>query len=460
VISLIVTENLTQTEGGKSMKESKLMLMAVLAILVVFTTGQAMAEPVEIRWWHAMRSARGEVVKTMVKAFNDSQNQYRVVETNKGNYDETVNAGIAAIRAKKHPHMLQSFEVGTQTMMLSGAIYPVYQLMKDYGYKVDWTDYLQPVLSYYMDADGNLMSMPFNSSTPVMYYNVDLFKKAGLAPLSKDKAVTWEELGGMLKKIVGSGVPGGMVTAWQSWTQIENYSAIHNIAFASKNNGYQGLDCELLINNDKVINHITRLKKWMGDKRFFYGGQKYQGPKAEFIGQNAAVYIDSISGIAKLKKAVKNFTWDVAPLPVEAWMTQPQNSIIGGASNWVLKGHSKKEYEAVAAFLEFLAGPDMQEYWHKETGYFPITKSAYRSLKTKGYYDEQPYQEVGIKQMTRRDPTVISRGLRLGYFIQIRNIINEELELVWNDTKSPKAGLDNAVKRSNEQLRQFEKIYK
>ena len=438
----------------------KLTLWTVLMILAVFTAGQAIAKPVEIHWWHAMRSARGEVCNTMIKQFNESQDKYVVVGTNKGNYDETVNAGVAAIRAKKQPHILQSFEVGTQTMMLSGAIYPVYELMADAGYKIDWDDYLQPVLSYYMNADGNLMSMPFNSSTPVMYYNVDLFKKAGLEPLSKEKPVTWDELGDMLKKIVGAGVPGGMVTAWQSWTQIENYSAIHNIPFATKANGYEGLDCELTINNDKVVNHIARLKGWMGDKRFFYGGQKYQGPKAEFLAQNAAVYIDSISGIAKLKKAVKDFTWDVAPLPVESWMKEPQNTIIGGASNWVLKGHSKKEYEGVAAFLAFLATNEMQEYWHKETGYFPITQSAYRSLKAKGYYDEQPYQEVGIKQMTRRIPTKISRGLRLGYFIQIRNIINEELELVWNDSKSPQEAMDSAVARSNKKLREFEKTYK
>jgi len=441
------------------MKSRNLVLLIVLVLLVVFTAGEVMAKRVEIHWWHAMRSARGKVVDTMIKAFNDSQDKYTVIGTNKGNYDETVNAGVAAIRAGKQPHILQSFEVGTQTMMLSGAIYPVYKLMADMGYDINWKDYLQPVLSYYMDANGNLVSMPFNSSTPVMYYNVDLFKKAGLAPLDKEKPVTWDELGQMLEKIVKSGVPGGMVTAWQSWTQIENYSAIHNIPFASKANGYEGLDCELLINNDKVVNHIARLKSWMKDKRFFYGGQKYQGPKAEFIAQNAAVYIDSISGIAKLKAAVKDFKWDVAPLPVESWMKKPQNSIIGGASNWVLKGHSKEEYAGVAAFLKFLANNDMQIYWHKETGYFPITLTAYQELKNQGYYEEYPYQEVGIKQMTRRDPTKISRGLRLGYFIQIRNVINEELELVWNDTKTPQEAMDSAVKRSNELLRSFEKTY-
>jgi sn-glycerol 3-phosphate transport system substrate-binding protein len=423
-------------------------------------TASAFAKPTEIHWWHAMRGARGEVVQAIVDSFNNSQSDYRVIATYKGAYDEVVNAGVAAVRAGKQPHILQSFEVGTQTMMLSGAIYPVYELMADKGYKVDWSQYLQPVLSYYMNADGNLMSMPFNSSTPVMYYNVDLFKKAGIPTLSKDQPITWDELGEITGKLVKSGVEGGLVTAWQSWTQVENYSAIHNLPFASKANGYEGLDTELQINNDKVVNHIARLKSWMGDKRFYYGGQKYQGPKSEFIAQNAGVYIDSISGIAKLKKAVKDFTWDVAPLPVESWMKEPQNSIIGGASLWIFKGLPKKDYAGVAAFLNHLAGSESQILWHKETGYFPITLTAYNQLKAEGYYDANPLQEVGIKQLTRKDPTKISRGLRLGYFIQIRNIINEELELVWNGSKTPQQALDSAVARSNQKLREFEKTYK
>lgn len=432
----------------------------IMAIMMLISfAGSAFAKPIEIQWWHAMRGARGEVVQKIVDSFNSSQSDYRVVATYKGAYDEVVNAGVAAVRAGKQPHILQSFEVGTQTMMLSGAIYPVYQLMADKGYKIDWSQYLQPVLSYYMNADGHLMSMPFNSSTPVMYYNVDLFKKAGIPMLSKDQPITWDELGEITGKLVKSGVEGGLVTAWQSWTQVENYSAIHNIPFASRSNGYEGLDTELMINNEKVINHIARLKSWMADKRFYYGGQKYQGPKSEFIAQNAGVYIDSISGIAKLKTAVKDFTWDVAPLPVESWMTEPQNSIIGGASLWVFKGLPKKDYAGVAAFLEHLAGSESQILWHKETGYFPITLAAYEQLKSDGYYDKNPLQEVGIKQLTRRNPTKISRGLRLGYFIQIRNIINEELELVWNDSKTPKEAMDSAAARSNLKLREFERTY-
>jgi len=442
------------------MSKSRCFWLVITITMFISFAGSAFAKPIEIHWWHAMRGARGEVVQNIVDGFNNSQSEYKVIPTYKGAYDEVVNAGVAAVRAHKQPHILQSFEVGTQTMMLSGAIYPVYKLMADNGYKIDWSQYLQPVLSYYMNADGNLMSMPFNSSTPVMYYNVDLFKKAGIPMLSKTEPITWDQMGEITAKLVKSGVKGGLVTAWQSWTQIENYSAIHNIPFASKANGYEGLDTKLLINNDKVVNHIARLKSWMADKRFYYGGQKYQGPKSEFIAQNAGLYIDSISGIAKLKKAVHDFQWDVAPLPVESWMKEPQNSIIGGASLWVFKGLPKEDYAGVAAFLKYLAGNQPQIYWHKETGYFPITLTAYEQLKSEGYYKENPLQEVGIKQLTRRAPTKISRGLRLGYFIQIRNIINEELELVWSGKKTAQEALDNAVARSNVKLREFERIYK
>ena len=440
-----------------TMRRFRLVGLALLA--VVFLSGQVWAKPIEIQWWHAMRGARGETLKKIVDAFNASQKDFVVVETNKGNYDEVVNAGVAAYRAKKQPHLLQSFEVGTQTMMLSGAIYPVYKLMADEGYKIDWSGYLQPVLSYYVDANNNLLSMPFNSSTPAMYYNKDLFQKAGIPFPSKTEPLTWDQMAEITGKLVASGVETGMVTTWQSWIQVENYSAIHDIPFATKANGYEGLDCELKINNPQVVHHLARLKSWMADNRFSYGGQKYQGPQAAFLAQGAAIMMESISGIGNVKKNAK-FAWDLAPLPVEASMKNPQNSIIGGASLWVMKGHPKAEYKGVAAFLNFLAQNDMQKLWHMETGYLPITKKAYESLKAEGYFKENPYQEVGITQLTRRDPTKNSRGLRLGYFIQIRNIINEEMELIWNGSKTPQQAMDDAVKRSNEKLREFEKTYK
>ena len=433
-------------------------LFSLMAAMVLFA-GQAMAEPVTIEWWHAMRGARGETLDKMVKAFNDSQQEYKVVATNKGDYGEVVNAGVAAYRAKKHPHILQSFEVGTMTMMLSGAIYPVYQLMADEGFKIDWSGYLQAVLSYYVDENNNLLSMPFNSSTPVMFYNVDLFKKAGLEMPSKTTPLTWDQMDEITKKLVAAGAKKGMVTTWQSWIQIENYSAMHDLPFATKANGYEGLDTEMAINNPKVIKHLERLKGWMADNRFSYEGREYQGANSTFVAGDAAILMESVSGIGNVQKNAK-FAWDIAPLPVEADMKNPQNSIIGGASLWVMKGHPKKDYKGVAAFLNFLAQPDMQKLWHKETGYFPITIKAYEELKAEGFFDKIPYQEVGIKQLNRTKPNKNSRGIRLGYFVQIRNILDEEMELIWNGKKTPAQAIADASARSNEKLREFEKTNK
>lgn len=433
-------------------------IFAVIAA-VVLLAGQAFAEPITIEWWHAMRGARGETLDKMVKMFNESQQEYKVVATNKGDYGEVVNAGVAAYRAKKHPHILQAFEVGTMTMMLSGAIYPVHKLMADQGYNIDWSSYLQAVLSYYVDEKNNLLSMPFNSSTAVMYYNVDLFKKAGLELPSKTTPLTWDQMDEITKKLMAAGAKKGMVTTWQSWIQIENYSAIHDIPFASKANGYEGLDTELTINNPKVVKHLERLKSWMADNRFSYEGREYQGANSTFVAGDAAILMESVSGIGNVQKNAK-FAWDIAPLPVEADMKQPQNSIIGGASLWVMQGHPKEHYKGVAAFLNFLAQNDMQELWHIETGYFPITVTAYESLKAKGFFKEKPYQEVGISQLNRTVPTKNSRGIRLGYFVQIRNILDEEMELIWNGQKTPAQAMADAVARGNEKLREFEKTNK
>ena len=330
------------------MKLRQFTVVLALGILTLFLASDLMANPIEIQFWHAQRGPREETLNKIVDAYNKSQTKFKVVASHKGSYDETMNAGIAAFRSNKQPHLLQVYEVGTQTMMLSNAIYPVFNLMKDTGHKIDWKSYLQPVLSYYVSSKGELQSMPFNSSTPIMYYNKDLFKKAGLTGPPR----TWDEMGEYTKKLVASGTEYGMTVAWQTWVMIENYSAIHDIPLATKANGFDGLDTELTINNPMVIKHMERLKTWLDDKRFTYEEREYKGPEAAFISGKCAILMDSISAIGALKKNIK-FDWDAAPLPVEASMKNPQNSIIGGASLWVLKGHPKAEYQGVADFLAF-----------------------------------------------------------------------------------------------------------
>ncbi|MEC8900727.1 MAG: extracellular solute-binding protein, partial [Pseudomonadota bacterium] len=182
----------------------------------------------EVTWWHAMGGQLGEILEGMTEEFNASQDEYRVTPSYRGNYTETMTGAIAAFRAGEQPHILQVFEVGTGTMMnADGAIYPVYELMEAHGRAFDREAFLPAVVGYYTDTNGNMLSFPFNSSTPIMYYNRDAFEEAGLDP--EQPPQTWEELAEYATQITESGAANcGFTTSWPSWVMLENFSAMHN----------------------------------------------------------------------------------------------------------------------------------------------------------------------------------------------------------------------------------------
>jgi sn-glycerol 3-phosphate transport system substrate-binding protein len=427
--------------------------------LIGVAAGAFLATPAfaqtEIQWWHAMGGELGQKVDAIAAGFNATQKDYKIVPVYKGNYTETMTGAIAAFRAKQHPHIVQVFEVGTATMMAAkGAIYPVYQLMKDQNLPFDPKDYLSAVTGYYSDSAGNMLSMPFNSSTPVMYYNKTQFKKAGLDPESPPK--TWPELEAAAKKLQASGVKCGLTTGWQSWIQIENFSAWHNVPIATRSNGFDGLDTVFEINSPLHVRHIGKLAEWQKTKIFDYGGRRSDmAPK--FYTQECAMYMNSSGALAGVRANAKDFEVGVGMLPY--WpdvKDAPQNSIIGGATLWVLAGHPKETYKGVGQFFNYLSRAEVQAKWHQETGYLPITTAAYELSKKQGYYAKNPGTDVSVKQITLKPPTANSKGLRFGNFVQIRDIFNEELESVWAGKKTAKEALDTMVSRGNELLRRFE----
>lgn len=425
-------------------------LVAAAALLGASSVSHAATE---ISWWHAMNGKLGEKVEEIAAKFNASQSEYKIVPVYKGNYTETMTAAIAAFRAKQQPDIVQVFEVGTATMMAAeGAVYPVYKLMEDAGEPFDQSAYLQPVIGYYTDTDGKMLSMPFNSSTPVLYYNKDLFKKAGLTDAPK----TWPEVGEYAAKLQASGVKCGFTTGWQSWVQLENFSAWHNVPFATKANGFGGLDTELAINSPLHVKHIGQLAEWQKSKIFDYGGRRSDSAPKFYAGE-CAMYMNSSASRAGIIDNMKGVDVGVAQLPYWPDVAgAPQNSIIGGATLWVLQGHPSEEYKGVAKFFTFLSSAEVQADWHQFTGYLPITTAAYDLSKKQGYYEKNPGADVGIMQMTGKAPTENSKGLRLGNFVQIRDIINEELELVWSGEVSAEKALNAAVEKGNKLLRDFE----
>jgi len=408
----------------------------------------------QIIWWHAMTGFLGERVNEISQKFNASQSEYEVKAIHKGTYPETLTAGIAAYRAKTHPHLIQVFEVGTQTMLSSGAIYPVYQLMKDQGIKIDWADFISVVKSYY-SKDGNLYSMPFNSSTPILYYNKTIFEKAGLNP--QVPPTTFAEIEKCAKAALASGATKiAFTVAWPSWTLVENMHTWHDQPFADKQNGFAGMASELKINGKLGLEIMDLLTRWQKEGIFTYSGRGSKGDQPIINGE-AAIGLASTALVGTMARTAK-FDWGTGNLPRLDGYPQG-NSIIGGASLWVFRGHPKEQYKAVAKFLEFLGKPEQQAWWHAHTGYFPLSRSAIKILP-EDHFRKNPNLWTAFAQITKGRTTPNSQGIRLGNFAAIRDIIESEMENILAGKKNSRQGLNDAVQKANQTLKEFASLYK
>ena len=428
--------------------------IGALAVSSTLLSPLAAYAETEVHFWHAFTGRLGELVAAQVEDFNASQDNYTVVQSHKGNYSETLNAGIAAFRAGEQPQILMVFEVGTATMMAAkGATRPVYEVMAASGAEFDQDAYIGAVKGYYTSTDGDMLSLPFNASTPVLWVNRDAFKAAGVDP--DTDLSTWQNVDKTLTALKAGGSDCPLVTAWQSWIHLENFSAYHDVPFASKDNGFSGLDTELQVNGDAQIAHLTAMGQWAKDGKFIYTGRRNEGG-ANFRAGECALFTESSAGYAGIKSEAK-FAFDVRPLPYwEGVGNAPQNTIIGGASLWVMEGASADEYKGVGNFLSFLSTSDVQAAWHQNTGYLPITAEAGDATRASGFYDKNPGTDIAVIQMTAKQPTANSKGLRLGSFDQIRGIIDEELEAIWSGDKSAQEAMDSAKERGDALLRRFE----
>ncbi|MDO5612254.1 MAG: sn-glycerol-3-phosphate ABC transporter substrate-binding protein UgpB [Paracoccus sp. (in: a-proteobacteria)] len=434
---------------------TRMFTASAIALIASLTAAEARTE---IQWWHAMGGELGEKLEAIATAFNESQQDYTITPAYKGTYPETMTAAIAAFRAQQQPAIVQVFEVGTGTMMAAeGAIVPVYQLMQNAGEPFDPASYLPAVVGYYTDTDGNMLSLPFNSSTPILYYNKDVFEKAGLDRDTPPK--TWAEVEAFSKQIKESGAAScGFTTGWVSWIQTENFSAWHNQPIGTGQNGFDGLDSRLSLNGPVQVKHWGNLKRWADEGIFKYGGP-VGGNDAPpmFYSQECAMIMNSSASRAGVIANATDFELGFGMLPyyddVEG---APQNTIIGGATLWVLSGRPEAEYTGVARFFTYLTSPEVQASWHQDTGYLPITQAAYDLSREQGYYQANPGAEVSLEEITLNEPTENSKGLRFGNYVQIRGVIDEEFEQMLSGSKDAQAALDAVVSRGDALLQEFQ----
>ena len=450
--------------------------LAVVA-LVAAVPAESLAKT-EIQFWIGIAGQLAEAVEAQAKEFNASQGDYEVKVVRKGNYTETLTAAIAAYRQKNPPHIVQVFEVGTQTMLLSGAVYPVHELAQQHEVRIDWNDFIKPVRDFY-SKDGKLYSLPYNSSAPIFYYNKDAFRKAGL---DAEKApATWKDVETAARKIMAAGAAKcGFSTSWPSWIQVENMHATHDQPLATKGNGFDGLEgVEMLVNREFGQKHIGQLAAWQKDGVFSYGGRGGTS-EPKFINGDCAMQFASSALIGGFTRSVK-FDWGTGELPHWGAPYRKATSSIGGATLWVLKGRPQPDYRGVAKFLEFLAKPEQQMEWHVNTGYLAISNTAVRNLEQGYHFVRNPKQYTAFGQLTglplaapaamtggkkaappkpERVATANTRGIRLGNFVQIRDAIESELENIFGGKKTAKQGLDDAVAKSNALLKEFAATHK
>jgi sn-glycerol 3-phosphate transport system substrate-binding protein len=419
-------------------------------------------QPVELQFWHGLPQPLGGQLEAVVAEFNASQPRYRIVATYRGSYPETMVAAIAAFRANAAPHLVQMFEVGTGTMMAAGrAVKPTHELLSEGGVTVDFSDYLPAVRGYFQTNDGRQMSMPFNSSTAVMFYNKDHFRRAGLDPEKAPE--TWAQMAEAARKLKAAGIACPMTTAWPAWVQIEQMSAIHDQPIATLGNGFGGLGAELRVNNPVIVRHVSNLIEWQKEGLFRYGGRD-AAADALFPNGECSIYMGS-SGVRSRIIREARFAWGTAMLPYYNEVAgAPRNSIIGGASFWALNRgpagqRPVEEWRGVAEFFRFIAQPQIAAKWHTETGFLPVTRTAYEQVRASGFYQQNPGADIPIQQLLRGggQMTENTRGIRLGGYVEIRNIIQEEMEKAFQGQQNGQQAMDAVVQRGNAVLRNFER---
>ena len=414
-----------------------------------------------VTFWHAMNGTLGEQLNKLVEQFNASQSATEVVPVFKGSYPETLTAAIAAWRAKQAPHLVQMFEVGTGSMLAAGpAVKQLWQLLKETGVNLDPEKYIPAVRGYYSLPDGRLASAPFNSSTAVLWINADAFEKAGLDP-AKPPA-TWDEFAQAAEAVKSkAAMPIVSTTSWFSWIQLEQFAAIHDLPYASKANGFEGLDTQLEVNTPPFVKHLNRLLEMSKQGTFKYSGRDNAPDPLFSSGQTATIFASSGLRGDVLKNA--KFNWREAFLPYDPEIIkQPLNSVIGGASLWTMTApeRSEAEYKGVAQFLKFLSAPEQDAQWSRATGYVPVTQPGYELVKSQGFYEKNSGADIPIEQLRRGTMTPNSKGFRLGRMPELRNIEYEEVEKAFQGQQSAQAALDAIVQRGNKVLREFERANK
>ncbi|OKL44361.1 extracellular solute-binding protein [Pseudovibrio exalbescens] len=424
----------------------------IVAFAALATTSTASFAATEISWWHAMGGRLGEVVNEISANYNEAQDACQLTPVFKGTYEEALTAGIAAFRAGEQPNILQVFDAGSATIIgAKGAVVPAEDLLNEAGAEFNIEDYIPGVRYFYADANGKMIGMPFNSSTPILYYNEEALEKAGVSAPK-----TWEEFEQIAPKLVEAGyIP--LSQSHTPWIFAENFMSRHNLPFATNNNGYDGAEgTQILVDQDAIKMHFTKVKEWLDNGYYNFYGSGWADNQKPFQEGDVAMWLGSSGSFGGLMQST-DFDFSATFLPYwESVIDEGAQTFIGGAALFAMSGKSSAENNCTADFFSYLTSPEIQYMWHKETGYVPVTNAAYDLAKEDGHYDRFPAAEVGIQQLSlpSQDNT---KGYRMGFYVQIRDVMRREFGQIFSGEKTADEAFKTIEEEANKLLARFEK---
>jgi sn-glycerol 3-phosphate transport system substrate-binding protein len=439
----------------------KLNIAAASVALAAFSLPAAIVaqtKATDINVWIGLTGQGGELLTKYADEFNKAQSEYKVNVSFKGQYPEQRAAAVAAFRSGNPPHVMQMFDAGSGDMMgAKGAIVPVSEVFKRAGLTFNAADFIPPARGYYGLPNGDLLSMPFNVSTTVMFYNKDMLRKAGLNP--DEPPATWPDVIKVAKTIREKNAGAcGFTTTWLAWIMLEQFSSRHNLPIGTQSNGRAGLNAELNFNtplHQRMVQTLVDLQK---DKSFDYGGRSNDAA-AKFISGECAMLMQSSGGFGPIAKDAK-FAFGTAQLPY--WPDvkgAPYATTLGGASLWVFNApnRSNAEFKGVALFMNYLRSSPVMSDWSKQTGFVPATTASFKAVQDEGFYAKNPGRDVPVLSLTAAKQGENTNGYRFGRWTEIRDVYHEEVEKALQGKQSAADALYNAQRRGNALLRAFEK---
>ncbi|HTW09199.1 MAG TPA: extracellular solute-binding protein [Acidimicrobiales bacterium] len=430
----------------------------MLSASLAASPAYAATPPVTLNFWTAMSGANGAALDHLVNEFNNSQHAYKVVATYKGSYTTVLSDTIAAFRAHNQPNIAQIFDAGTATIMDANGVYePIHSLMAEYNLPFSTSDFIGGAASYYETAADQLDSLPFNSSTPVLYYNKKLLAKAGIAgPPS-----TWDQFYSDAKALTAHGVGCSLTSsgAYVMWTDMEEFDMWNGYEFATQDNGYDSITgVKLMLDTPALVAHWSMLGQ-LGQKDEYLWNGTTNTTVPLFSGGTCAMYEQSSADLATITAAAK-FPFGVAPLPtVNGDRNAPQNTVVGGASLWVLSGEPSGTYQGDAEFLHFLMSGPAQAYWASHTGYVAVSEAGVQVLSSENFYKSHPSDSVATKELTERPAKPYTRGIRLGYLPEIREVEASAISEILSGKETAAHALAAAQAQGDKILSEFASQY-